>query len=369
MNNKILKYLLIVLIIILLIALIAFLFMKFYPSFGSAPSLNDKKEYSKRADNYKGGKFYNNSDFKVLYANLEENHYVSKKKSKPIDEIPIVKPSFLNNPSIDTLSVTWLGHSSILMQMHGMNILVDPIFSKYSSPFSFVGPERFSKPPLSIDDLPNIDIVIISHDHYDHLDYNTIKKIDKKTSKYVVPLGVENHLEKWNVKKNKIINMAWWEEINIKGLTIGCMPARHHSGRRLFDRFSSLWASWVFEDEYHRVFESGDTGFDTHFNDIYNKYKEFDLALIDSGQYDTKWKSNHMVPEESVEAGKILNSKVIMPIHWGAFKLSNHPWDDGVERFTIKADEQDIKYITPKIGETVIYGKDMPSDKWWRDIN
>ena len=254
------------------------------------------------------------------------------------------------------------------MQIHGMNILIDPIFSEYSSPFSFVGPERFSDFPIFIDDMPNIDIVVISHDHYDHLDYDTTMKMDRKVSKYVVPLGVENHLERWNIDKNKIINMAWWEEININGLTIGCTPARHNSGRSLFNRFSSLWASWVFEDEYYRVFESGDTGFDTHFKDIYDKYKEFDLALIDSGQYDTRWKSNHMVPEESVEAGEILNSKVIMPIHWGAFKLSNHPWDDGVERFTIKADKKNIKYITPKIGETVIYGKDMPSDKWWKDI-
>ena len=367
-NYKIRKFLKIFFIIILILLLVIFLFLKLWLPFGGRVSNSDKQNYSSRAKNYKDGKFHNENDFQTIYTSVVKNNFVSNKKSTPIDKIPIEKSSYLENPDVDILNITWLGHSTLLMQMHGMNILIDPVLNNYSSPVNFIGPSRFSDLPIDNDDLPNIDIVVISHDHYDHLDYRTIKEIDEKVEKYVVPLGVENHLERWKVDKNKIINLAWWEEVNINGLTIGCTPARHYSGRNLNDRYNTLWASFVFIDEYHKVFESGDTGFDSHFEEIYDKYGSFDLSLLDSGQYDSRWKSTHMMPEESVKAGKILNSKVIMPIHWGAFKLANHPWDDPIERFSIEAEKENIKYITPKIGETITYDKDIYTLKWWKDI-
>lgn len=157
--------------------------------------------------------------------------------------------------------MTWLGHSSLLIQMHGMNILIDPIFSQRSSPISFMGPKRFSEPPLTIEELPEIDIVIISHDHYDHLDMKSIKELDSKVDKYIVPLGVNKHLERWNIDKSKIKDMAWWEEIEINGLTIDCNPARHFSNRRGFNIDSTLYASWVLKDENYQIYESGDGGF------------------------------------------------------------------------------------------------------------
>lgn len=368
LNHKLLRLIIIIAIIALILFLAVYLILKFYPPLGGTPSKEDKENYASRATNYKDGKFYNLTDYKIIYKKTESNKYKSKKETVPKDKIPTIKPSFIEKTKIDTLNITWLGHSSLFMQMHGMNILVDPVFSEYASPISFVGPSRFSELPVDTNDLPNIDIVIITHDHYDHLDYNTIKEIDKKVDKYIVPLGIENHLEKWGVDKDKIINMAWWEEVNIDGLTIGCTPAKHYSRRSLNDGYNTLWSSWVFIDEYHKVFESGDTGFDKHFKEIYNRYGEFDLSLLDSGQYDKRWKDTHMTPEESVEAGKILNSKVIMPIHWGTFRLANHPWDDSAERFTIAADKKSIKYITPRIGKTVTYEKNMNTDKWWTNI-
>lgn len=368
MNYKIFKILFFVIIIVLILIMVFLLFLKFYLPFGKTYSKTNEKDYEKRAGNFYNGIFNNVNNFQMIYGNQDKNNYLSNKYLKPKEKLPIQKPNKIKKLSIDVLNITWFGHSTILIGMHGMNILIDPVFSNYSSPFQFLGPKRFSDLPMDINELPNIDIVVISHDHYDHLDYSTIKQIDEKVGRYIVPLGVENHLERWKINKNKIINMAWWEETEINGLKIACTPARHYSGRSLNDRYKSLWSSWVFIDEFHKVFESGDTGFDTHFEEIHNKYGDFDLALLDSGQYDKRWKSTHMVPEESVLAGKILNAKVIMPIHWGTFKLSNHPWDDPVERFVLTAKEENIKYMVPKIGQTVLYDKDISTEKWWKNI-
>ena len=368
LSSKLFKVLGMIIISILFIFLIVFAFLNLWIPFGGTVTKEDRNDYQNRSNNYKNGKFYNENNFQKIYSN-GVNNFVSKKRSVPIDEIPTMKPVFLSDPSKEELNITWFGHSSLLLQMHGMNILIDPVFSDYTSPISFIGPSRFSKLPIELKDLPDIDIVIISHDHYDHLDYETIKLIDKKVDKYVVPLGVENHLERWKVDNNKIINMSWWEEIEINGLTIGCTPSRHYSTRNfVLDSNDTLWASWVLIDEYHKVYESGDTGYDNHFKEIFEKYGEFDLSLLDSGQYDFRWKSTHMNPEEAVQAGKDLKSKVIMPIHWGAFKLANHPWDDPVERFSKESEKQNIKYITPRIGQTINYVSNMDTDKWWINI-
>ncbi len=368
LKYKIVRVLIKIIIAILILILLVFLFLKIWKPFGATPSKEDKKDYEERATNYKNGLFNNERDFKMIYNDDKENEYVSKKGMIPTDDLPTATPSYKENPSIDDFNITWFGHSTILMQMHGMNILIDPVFSEKASPVSFAGPSRYSDIVMETEELPNIDIVVISHDHYDHLDYKTIKEIDSKVDKYIVPLGIENHLERWGVGKDKIINLAWWEEVNINGLLIACTPAKHYSGRNVIDMYNNLWASWVFIDENHKVFTSGDSGFDKHFEEIYNKYGEFDFAMLESGQYDVKWRSTHMTPEEAVEAGKILKAKVIMPIHWGAFKLANHPWDDSVERFTLKADEENINYITPMLGETISYQLNPKINKWWTNI-
>lgn len=369
LNNKIIRIILFAILFVLIILLISFLFLKLWPPFGGTPSKSDKKDYAKRSTNYKNSKFHNEHEFQMIYNKFEKNKYVSTKGETPTEKIPTAIPNISERLDIDKLNFTWLGHSSLLMQMHGMNILIDPVFSNRTSPVSFIGPSRYSDLPIKASELPNIDIVVISHDHYDHLDYNTIKEIDSKVELYIVPLGVENHLERWGVDSNKIINMAWWEEININGLMIACTPARHYSSRNMiFDRFNTLWSSWVFIDRYHKVYESGDSGFDTHFDDIHNKYGDFDLAFVESGQYNNRWKDIHMTPEESVEAGKMLGAKYIMPIHWGAYVLSEHPWDDSVSRFIIKAKEEHIQYVTPMIGETIQYTDNMNAKNWWEGI-
>lgn len=359
-----------VMIILIILLLFAILFYLFCPALGSKPNKKESEEYKKRASNYINDKFRNLEEFKLLDNNVtDKNIFMSNKGKKPKDEIPVKRPVFSNSPLSEDLTITWLGHSSIFLQMSGQNILFDPIFSDFASPMQFMGPKRFSKNPIKISDLPNIDIVIITQDHYDHLDYNTIKQIDKIVSKYVVPLGVEIDLKTWKINPDKIITMAWWEEITINGLLIACTPGRHYSGRMINDKFSTLWCSFVLKNDKYQIFESGDTGYGKHFDEIHKKYGDFDLALLDSGQYDVKWKYTHMNPKEAIKAGKDLNAKVIMPIHYGTFKLARHPWDEPVVCFVKNAKEENFCYLTPMIGEMVDFKNYKEYKKeWWKSI-
>lgn len=357
-----------IVVIILIITVLVVCFINFWKPFGDNPTKEDKQVY-KRAANYdfETGKFLNESEYKLI-GNSGENNFVSTKNTTAKEMIKAETPNLKQNLMPDDFNVTWFGHSTVFLQMHGMNILIDPIFSDYASPVQFAGPKRFSEIPMTIEELPEIDIVIISHDHYDHLDYNSIIDLKDKTKQFIVPLGVENHLEAWGVEKTRITAMAWWEETTVNNLLIACTPGRHNSFRLPQNRFATLWSSFVLIDEYNKVFYTGDTGFGEHFKDIYEKYGTFDLALLECGQYDISWKFSHMVPEESVEVGKILAAKTIMPIHWGTFSISNHGWDDPVIRFVQKAKEENIKYAVPKIGETFKL-EDEKIEEWWMTLD
>ncbi|MBQ9205261.1 MAG: MBL fold metallo-hydrolase [Treponema sp.] len=360
--------------IIAVISLFAFVFLKTWKPFGGKASRADRKNYAERAANFDGKKFHNEDDFSPM--DMQKNPApdpltFSNKPSRPDFEFPVKKPDFIENPSetpqVDEVKVTWFGHSSLLLQMHGLNILIDPVFSEVISPVSWVGSKRFSHPGITVSDLPKIDILLLSHDHYDHMDYDVLREIDSKVAQYIVPLGVENHLERWGVKADKITNMAWWEEIQISGLTIGCTPAQHFSGRHLTDNMATLWASWVFKDEYHQILESGDSGFNTHWERIHEKYGDFDFVMMECGQYDVQWPKVHSFPEQSVAAVKTLGAKVALPIHWGAIILSRHGWDDSVERFLLAAEKEEITVITPYISQTAkLATPTLYTERWWR---
>ncbi|MCH5268566.1 MAG: MBL fold metallo-hydrolase [Lachnospiraceae bacterium] len=370
-KGKLFKAVLIFVGVILLLVLAVVLFLKLWPAFGGRASEEDRKNYVARAENYYDGKFYNDGDFQIVReTDRTDENIISTKGTKPERELPVKTPSYDQELLEDEVCVTWFGHSSMLLQMHGMNILMDPVFSERSSPVFFVGNKRFSHPPVSAEDLPSIDLLILSHDHYDHLDYNVIKEIDAKVKHYIVPLGVENHLERWGVEENKIQNMAWWEETSVNGLTIGCTPARHYSGRSLDDQFATLWASWVFQDEHHKVFESGDSGYGEQYKKIHDKYGDFDFVLTDCAQYDVNWPEVHMFPEEAVQAVQILGAKTAMPIHWGTFALANHGWDDSVERFVLAGENAGLQVVTPQIGETMnLNYPENYMERWWRNIS
>lgn len=346
----------------------------FMKSLGKSPDKNTRKEYALRAMNYDGRKFHNTSEVPVLVKKKEADAYaMSVKGNKPSDEIPVTAPDFAKIPE-DQLNVTWLGHSSVLVQMNGLYLLFDPVFSEMISPVSWIGCRRYSKIPFNLEDLPEIDILLLSHDHYDHLDYNTILALDSKVKNYVVPLGVENHLKYWKVSPEKIHDFAWWESQEISGIKITSVPAQHFSGRSPWSAAGTLWTGWVLEDSRNRIFVTGDSGYGSHYSDIQKKFKSFDLALMECGQYGTGWPSIHMFPEQTVQAAKELNLKAVMPMHWATVDLAYNGWDDSIERFVKCIKETEIRYVTPLIGQTFSL-KDIqdkvPSalqEQWWKPV-
>lgn len=365
-----LKILSVIASIIICIAIAAFLFIRLWKPMGGSASEEDRQNYASRAENYRDGLFYNDDEFDIMTVNSGvDDKVMSFKDTSPKSLLPVKEPVFDAAYDISDVSVTWFGHSSLLIHMHGMNILIDPTFSERISPVSFIGPKRFSPSAVTVEELPQIDVLIISHDHYDHLDYNTVLALDEKVSRYVVPLGVENHLERWGINSEKITNMAWWEEIDIDGLTIACTPSKHYSGRSLNDRYKTLWASWVLRDEYHQIYESGDSGYGSHFQKIHDKYGDFDFVMIDCAQYNTKWANVHMFPEEAVKAALTLGTKVAMPIHWGAMSLAEHAWDDSVRRFVDDGEKNGLTVFTPYLCQTADIGNaHLYSDHWWENI-
>jgi L-ascorbate metabolism protein UlaG (beta-lactamase superfamily) len=267
--------------------------------------------------------------------------------------------------------LVWFGHSASLIRLQGKTLLLDPMLSKAASPIPFAGPKRFSThPPITPEELPHIDAVLISHDHYDHLDYPTIKKLRQKTTKFFVPLGVAAHLRTWGVREEQIVELDWWDKANFEGLTFVCTPSRHFSGRTLTDRFKTLWCSWVITTPDTKLFFSGDTGYGPHFKEIGKKYGPFDLTLLECGQYDERWANIHMQPEQTFAAHQDLGGKRLFPLHWGAFVLALHPWTDSVERLKKAAAPSHTQVMTPRIGEIVsIKSKHYPQTEWWKDYS
>lgn len=344
------------------------LFLNLSPEFGQTPSKEQKASFA-QLDNYSDGKFQNQSPspmdintFKVLREFLKNDP--SRKPARPIDVQKIDSAKVAENQKP---RLTWFGHSAFLLELDGKKILIDPMFGDNPSPHPWLGTSRYSEElPISIHELPHIDAVIISHDHYDHLDYGSIKKLKEKVGQFYMPLGVGNHLKKWGVDESKIHELNWWESVDFEGIELVSCPSRHFSGRGLFDRASTLWCSWVIKGQNQNIYFSGDSGYDNHFKEIGEKYGPFDIALMECGQYNQQWKYIHMMPEESAQGAVDLQARLAMPIHWGAFTLALHDWTDPVERFTAKAKELNLQTTTPRIGEAILLNPGIfPEERWW----
>ncbi|MEL4308201.1 MBL fold metallo-hydrolase [Joostella sp. CR20] len=352
------------------------LMVYFTPSFGGEITKEDKAIYQASA-NYKDNKFVNTKDvpksngfvgtvnilWKFLFTkvpNGRPNHPLTLQK---IDSSNVAN---YNGP----MRMFWFGHSAFLLQSDKHTILIDPMLGEVAAPYTWLGDKRFNDTlPIEIEKLPTIDAVLISHDHYDHLDYQSIQKLKDKVEMFYVPLGVGRHLKSWGVTPQKIIELDWWQEANFKDMKFVCTPAQHFSGRKFTNGQSTLWSSWVVKTDDFNVFFSGDSGYSNHFSAIGEKYGPFDFAMMECGQYNEMWPDIHMFPEQTAQAGVDVNAKVIMPIHWGAFKLALHDWRDPVERVVKKASELNLNIRVPKIGEPILI-EDSKTDLeqfWWRD--
>ncbi|PQV41800.1 MBL fold metallo-hydrolase [Methanohalophilus euhalobius] len=349
-------------------------FMNVNPAFGGDPTTEQKETYQ-HLSNYVDGHFVNELPTSVfgdpsdtLPAN---NSSVSEFADRdPASPIPVYTIDWEQIKSKND-SLTWLGHSAFLLSIDGKKLLLDPMLSPVASPVSFVGINRYeySEDIMLdiIDEMTPIDAVLISHDHYDHLDYQSIVKLNSKVSHFFVPLGCSAHLIKWGIPEEKITELNWWEETEYQDLTVALTPSRHGSGRDPFSIDTTLWGGWVILGNKSRIYTSGDGGYGPHFKEIGNKYGPFDITLIEGAQYDQRWAEIHMLPEQAVQANLDVNGETMMLMHWGAFTLANHAWDKPIERALEEANERDMNIIAPMIGETVLLDSDlqMPSTSWW----
>ncbi|WP_053363388.1 MBL fold metallo-hydrolase [Bacillus sp. FJAT-27251] len=340
-----------VFIFVLLFIIALSLFMKLHPVFGGRPSDEDTVGYNK-LDNYVKGKFVFRDEKNNSPAAIK--HPISKAAGRsPKGPMPAVKIDW-NIVKSEEDSLTWFGHSAFLLSMDGKKLFIDPMLGGTASPVTFVGPKRYSEHLLDmVGEMPPIDAVLLTHDHYDHLDFLSIQKLKSKTGHFFVPLGVGTHLIRWGVAKDSITELNWWEECTFQGLTIALTPSRHFSGRGIFNRNSTLWGGWVILGEQTRFYTSGDGGYGAHFREIGEKYGPFDLVLMEGGQYDRRWPWAHMFPEQSVQASMDVKGKKMMLIHWGAFTLARHGWAEPVERAIKEAKAKNVELIAPKIGETI----------------
>jgi L-ascorbate metabolism protein UlaG (beta-lactamase superfamily) len=327
----------------------------------------------KNSPNFKDGRFQNpiptdNSlGFEKWWPTVRE--YLKGQERVPGVAPPVhhLSQESFETPPNPGLRITWLGHSSVLIEMDDKVILLDPVFGERASPYTFMGPKRFHPAPVSISDLPELDAVLISHDHYDHLDYDTIIQLVPKTTTFYVPLGVGAHFEYWKIPAPKCVEMDWWEERELEGRfrLIAC-PARHFSGRMGFgDR--TLWVSWALIGPSHRVFFSGDTGIMPLFQEVGERFGPFDATLMKVGAYGITWPDIHITPEEAIEVHRMVRGRLLMPVHWGTFNLSYHSWTEPVERLLSASAEMGVEVAIPKPGQSVEPERPPAVERWWRN--
>lgn len=361
-----------VLTLLIVLTLLVLAYMQ-QPMFGKTPA-GERFKSIKRSPNFKNGQFQNLSPTPDLtegvsyYAVLNEFFFNKSKRGKPVDILPSTKTNLLTlSPGKDIL--VWFGHSSYFMQIDGKKILVDPVLSGSASPIkattrSFKGSDIYTA-----QDIPDIDYLFITHDHWDHLDYETIKQLKPRIKKIVCGLGTGQHFEYWGFHNDQVIEKDWGDEIILEeGFVVNIESARHFSGRG-FNRNKALWISIILKTPSFKIFIGGDSGYDTHFTTIGDKHGPFDLAILECGQYDKSWKYIHMMPDEIIRAAHDLKAKQLMPVHWGKFLLGNHAWDDPIIQVSAISKINHQRLVTPMIGEAVNLNAISGFKAWWENMN
>jgi L-ascorbate metabolism protein UlaG (beta-lactamase superfamily) len=340
----------------------------------TAPS-SSRDDRVRASRQFRDGKFRNTSgvgpDLQGSSSGVMREFFFGGRARVPRIRIPIVDPlERWRAPVSSGLRVTWFGHSTLLLEIDGFRVLVDPVFGPRASPVSFAGPKRFHPPPATIAQLPPLDVVLLSHDHHDHLDPRSIAALAERRMPFVTSLGVGARLEKLGVDPRLITELDWWEEHAMPGggLSFTATPAQHFSGRGLFDRNSTLWSSWVLTTPKRRIFYSGDTGLTEELRHIGARFGPFDLSIIEIGAWHPAWGSIHLGPKNALRAFELLGGGTFLPVHWGTFDLALHAWDEPIETLTSIAGPAGIRVLTPRIGEVIEPVQVEGATPWWRGV-
>ncbi|QOL26441.1 MBL fold metallo-hydrolase [Thalassotalea sp. LPB0316] len=354
--------------IILLVILCALAYVSWAPIFGGSPDAKSLEKMT-QSPNFDGEKFINltptviatpSDTSQTIWATLFDllSPPPDKNPRQPLPSQPLTK--------LDNGDYVWLGHSTVLFKQDDLTVITDPIFYR-ASPVFFGGKPFAQKTPTTPNDLPKLDVVMISHDHYDHLDNQTIAAIDDKVTRYLVPLGIKGHLQRWGVASSKITELDWYQSTQIEQVKFTLTPSRHFSGRGLTDRFATLWGSWVVQSSKQSIYFSGDGGYSEEFSKIGELFGPFDIAFLEDGAYNRDWSQIHMFPEQTVQAAVDLKASVVLPIHWAKYDLARHRWTEPIERTIVAAKERNVALATPIIGQVFTLER-YPDSAWWRNM-
>ena len=359
--------------VVLLVAVAAFVLST--PPFGAKLS-GERLARAQANPHYRNGVFvnplppaeYSAADVWALVTGQFFGHEVREPPSA-IPVLAVASDTLKIAPPASGLRAFWIGHASVFIEIDGVRLLVDPIFSDYASPFD-IGPKRFHPPPIRLADLPKIDAVLITHDHYDHLDMLTVHDLAGRGTVFFVPLGIGAHLQAWGVPSGQVRDLEWWKEETLKGVRIVSTPSRHYSGRGLGDKNATLWGSWSVIGPQHRFYVSADTGFSDHFRTVGERFGPFDLSFIKVGAYGpgVPWLDIHMSPEDAVRAHRDLRARRLFPVHWGTFNLAFHAWDEPIKRTLAAARASDVEVLTPRVGEIVDADRPFAPNPWWEGV-
>ncbi len=344
-----------------------FLAIDGWHAFGAAPE-GERLKRIQNASNWNDGKFVNGIPLYNPFFEAPERWLDTSEYAEPHEPLAIVQtdPDIFDKP--EPLRVTWLGHSIVLIEFEEVRFLTDPVWAERVSPYSWVGPKRWYAPPLSLEDLPDIDAVLISHDHYDHLDTQTIKLLKDRVGVFVLPLGVGAHLEHWGIPSEQIVELNWWESTVIGGVEVTATPARHASGRTLVDLDRTLWLGFALKNDRHSIYFSGDTGLFPEMKEIGDRLGPFDVTMIEVGAYGRDWPDWHIGPEQAVLAHDWVNGELLLPVHWALFNLARHGWTEPVERTLAAAEIAGYPVTTPRPGQPIVIGSSVERSRWWPDL-